>query len=214
MDQSLRQLLESLASTGDEARFGDLVKEGIGVKTLEGARAQNAVGADKTFGYESSTRVWITPIGKELLNKELGEDETRSLDIAHQGQLVTKSGGVSEHLAARSLVSSKYYAFFAPIVQGHKEEWAEVVQSLNASKSREFRSSRKKMGIKHERVWLQHTQMGDFVVVYVEGKDPSRILEKMAASKDPFDQWLWKQFSAIHGLDGSSQVNELFLDLS
>ncbi len=72
---------------------------------------------------------------------------------------------------------------------GKLEAWKRMVNDIKGTRSKEYQVSRKKMGIKHERVWLQHTPQGDFVVVSIEAKDAPRLFEKFAASKEPFDKW-------------------------
>jgi hypothetical protein len=74
---------------------------------------------------------------------------------------------------------------------------------------------RKKAGISHEHVWLQHTPQGDIVVVSVVGKDPSKMIERFAASKEPFDKWFLAQIAEIHGVDAGNMppANESYLDI-
>jgi len=106
-----------------------------------------------------------------------------------------------------------HYAFAAPILPGQLEAWKGMVKEMTTTRKKEYSSSRRNLGVKHERAWLQHTPMGDFVVVYLEGKQPEKMLEKLAASKDPFDQWFSKQIAAIHGLSSPPPANELFVDV-
>lgn len=57
--------------------------------------------------------------------------------------------------------------------------------------------------------------MGDFVLVSFGGKDTSKVFEKFAKSKDPFDKWFVKNVQEIHGLEVSNAPppNELYLDI-
>jgi len=106
-----------------------------------------------------------------------------------------------------------YYGFAAPILPGQLDAWKRMAKEMTGTRKKEYSSSRKKSGVKHERAWLQHTPMGDFVVVYLEGKNAEKAMDNLAASKDPFDQWFSKQISAIHGLTGPPPANELFVDI-
>ena len=63
---------------------------------------------------------------------------------------------------------------------------------VKGPRKKDYQASRRKAGIKLESIWLQHTPMGDFVLVSFEGKDTSKVLEKFLKSKDPFDKWFAK----------------------
>lgn len=94
--------------------------------------------------------------------------------------------------------------------------WKSVLQEVKGPRKKDYQASRKKAGIKHELVWLQHTPMGDFVLVSFEGKDPSNVMEKFLKSKDPFDVWFSKNIAEIHGIEASASpppTNELYLDI-
>ena len=113
-------------------------------------------------------------------------------------------------------MGDKYYAFTAPIVPGQLGAWKNLVSELKGAKKKEYQAARKKMGVKHERVWLQHTPQGDFVVVSVEAKDAPSLFEKFANSKEPFDKWFAAQISEIHGIQlpgGAPPTNDLYLDI-
>ncbi|MDA4118738.1 MAG: hypothetical protein OK455_10395 [Thaumarchaeota archaeon] len=109
---------------------------------------------------------------------------------------------------------ASYYAFAAPVLPGQLEVWKSMVNEINTTRRKEYRAARKKMGITQESAWLQHTPMGDFVVVYVEGRQADKLMEKFNASKDPFDMWFSKQIAQIHGLTGPPPpVNEIHIDI-
>jgi hypothetical protein len=54
----------------------------------------------------------------------------------------------------------------------------------------EYEASRRRLGIREERVWFQTLPQGDMAVVYWEGDDPRAALQEFASSTDPFDEWL------------------------
>jgi hypothetical protein len=112
-------------------------------------------------------------------------------------------------------LAKSHYAFAVPILPGKVEAWKVMVEEIKGPRKKEYKSSRKKAGISHEHVWLQHTPQGDFVVVSVVGKDPGKMVERFAASKDPFDQWFMARIAEIHGIDASRMPppNEDFLDI-
>ena len=113
-------------------------------------------------------------------------------------------------------MAENHYAFAAPIVPGKLEAWKAMVKEMKGAKKKEYQASRKKMGVKHERAWLQHTPQGDFVVVSIEGKEAPKLFEKFAASKEPFDKWFLAQIAEVHGIQlpsGVPPTNELYLDI-
>jgi hypothetical protein len=110
-------------------------------------------------------------------------------------------------------LSDEHYEFVVPILSGQLEAWKSMVNEMKTKRKKEYKSSRKKLGITRERTWLQQTPMGDFVVVHLEGKEPSKMIQRLTASKDPFDQWFSNQITMIHGLSGPPPTNELHLDI-
>ena len=71
-----------------------------------------------------------------------------------------------------------YYAFIDPVLAGEIDAWKSYIKEMNGPRDRERKESRKKAGLTIERVWLQHTPMGDFAVVYWEGKDIAKFLKR------------------------------------
>ncbi len=113
-------------------------------------------------------------------------------------------------------MAEDYYVLAAPVLPGKLDKWKSMLNEIKGSRKKEYQAARKKMGIKHERVWLQHTPQGDFVLASFEGKDTSKVFEKFMKSKDPFDQWFAKQVAEIHGMEVSTsppEINELYLDI-
>jgi hypothetical protein len=108
-----------------------------------------------------------------------------------------------------------YYAFVNPVVAGKMDSWKSYIQEMNGPRNHERKESRKKAGLTIERVWLQHTPMGDFAVVYWESKDISKVFDVLMKSEAPFDKWFRdKILVEVHGMDLSKSIamNELMLD--
>jgi hypothetical protein len=113
-------------------------------------------------------------------------------------------------------LAEDYYVLAAPVLSGKLEKWKSMMKEVKGPRRKAYQASRKKMGIKHERVFLQHSPMGDFALVSFEGKDTSRVIEKFMKSKDPFDMWFAKNLQEIHGIEVSTspmEINEIYLDL-
>ena len=108
-----------------------------------------------------------------------------------------------------------YYAFVNPVIAGKLETWKNYIKEMNGPRNKERNESRKKIGLTVERVWLQHTPMGDFAVVYWEAKDISKVFDVLIKSDAPFDKWFRDNILVgVHGMDFSKlpPMNELMLD--
>ena len=96
------------------------------------------------------------------------------------------------------------YAFTAPVLPGKLEQWKKYIVELKGARAKDLKASRKRAGVKTERVWLQKTPMGDFAVVYLEAKDIGKVFQTFMTSTDPFDVWFRKEvLQAVHGMDPS-----------
>ncbi len=107
------------------------------------------------------------------------------------------------------------YAFINPVVAGKVEAWRSYIKEMTGPRNKEFKEFRKKVGLAVERVWLQHTPMGDFAVVYWEAEDISKVFEGLIKSDAPFAKWFRdKILVEVHGMDFSKPLpmNELMLD--
>ncbi len=109
-----------------------------------------------------------------------------------------------------------YYAFSNPVVAGKLEAGKGFFHEMKGPRNKEFKESRKKVGLTVERVWLQHTPMGDFAVVYWEAKDIGRVFDRLIKSEEAFDKWVRDNILiGVHGMDFSKPLppmNELILD--
>jgi hypothetical protein len=81
-------------------------------------------------------------------------------------------------------------AFALPVLPDQED----LVKSLGEAVSEsgglreEYEESRKKLGIREEKVWVQRTPIGQSVIVYWETDDPQRTLREMANSQDEVDK--------------------------
>jgi hypothetical protein len=62
------------------------------------------------------------------------------------------------------------YAFALPILPGHEDLARSVAETLSASGElrEEYEESRKRLGIREEKVWVQRTPIGASIIVYWE----------------------------------------------
>ena len=106
-------------------------------------------------------------------------------------------------------------AFALPILPGQENlvrRFGEEVSGSGGLRG-EYEESRKRLGIREEKVWVQRTPIGASIIVYWGTDDPQRTLREIADSQDEIDK-RFKQVveSAAPALD-LSQENPLSNDL-
>ncbi len=70
------------------------------------------------------------------------------------------------------------------------------------SRPREYEQSRRRLGITLERVYQQHTPMGDYVTAYIEAEgDPLEKFGTLPSSDLAIDRYFVKAVKEIHGAD-------------
>src|SRR5918993_4587553 len=82
------------------------------------------------------------------------------------------------------------FAFALPILPGQEEAVKRMGQAVSGSGElrEEYEQSRKRLGIREEKVWVQRTPIGASIIVYWETDDPQRTLREIADSQDEFDK--------------------------
>jgi hypothetical protein len=78
------------------------------------------------------------------------------------------------------------FAFTLPILPGQDGVVRSIGEALSGSGELQetYEASRRILGIREERVWLQKTPIGRALVVYWETEDPQRTLRQLADSQD------------------------------
>jgi hypothetical protein len=92
------------------------------------------------------------------------------------------------------------FAMAVPIPGGNDDKWKAFIAQLTGPRKAEFDASRKKLGVR-ERTFHQHTPMGDFVIVTLEGNDPEGAFTRFGQGTDAFTQWFKAQVKEVHGVD-------------
>jgi hypothetical protein len=64
------------------------------------------------------------------------------------------------------------YCFTQLIQPGKREEAKAIFDEIRESRRSEYEASRRRLGIREERVWFQSLPQGEMAVVYWEGDDP------------------------------------------
>jgi hypothetical protein len=106
-------------------------------------------------------------------------------------------------------------AMAIPISPGKTEKWKAFIGELKGPRFEAFKASRRKLGAQ-ERTFLQHTPMGDLVIVTLEGADPAGAFARFGQGTDEFTKWFVQQVQELHGIDLSAPppgpLPELLLD--
>ena len=87
-----------------------------------------------------------------------------------------------------------------PLAPAKSQAYASFSREATARMA-EFADARQSYGISVDRSFLNHTPMGDFLVVYLEGDDPVAGNHAFATSAHPFDVWFRGRASEILGID-------------
>jgi hypothetical protein len=78
------------------------------------------------------------------------------------------------------------FAFTLPILPGQDGVVRSIGEVLSGSGELQeaYEASRRTLGIREEKVWVQKTPIGQALVVYWETEDPQRTLRQLADSQD------------------------------
>jgi hypothetical protein len=100
------------------------------------------------------------------------------------------------------------YCFTQPIQPGKRDEARAIFEEIRTSRRGEYEASRKRLGIREERVWFQGLPEAEMAVVYWEGDDPRGALERFASSDDPFDEWLKERGREVYHFEPGQTLQE------
>jgi hypothetical protein len=108
----------------------------------------------------------------------------------------------------KEVKSMAVYCFAQPIQPGKRDDARAIFEEIRTSRRDEYEASRKRLGIREERVWFQSLPDGEMAVVYWEGDDPRGALEKFASSDDPFDEWLKERGRQVYHFEPVQTLEE------
>ncbi len=104
--------------------------------------------------------------------------------------------------------------FIAPLLPGMTEtDRSAMISCWRGQRQEAYESSRRRLGITREAVFIQPTPNGDVAIVYWEADDLEAALKGMATSEDGFDRWFRDHVREVHGLnveDGSLRPSKLW----
>ena len=88
-----------------------------------------------------------------------------------------------------------------PILAGKVEAWRRFCQELSGSQLQMYLSSRRRLGITHERMALVETNFGATSVTTLEASDVGQALCQIITSILPFDHWYRERLQDLHGIN-------------
>ncbi len=88
-----------------------------------------------------------------------------------------------------------------PILDGKVEAWRRFCQELSGSQQQMYLSSRRRLGITHERMALVETAYGAMAVTTFEGSHVERALGQIVTSDLRFDVWYRNRLQELHGIN-------------
>jgi hypothetical protein len=88
-----------------------------------------------------------------------------------------------------------------PILVGKVEAWRRFCQELSGSQLQMYLSSRRRLGITHERMELVENEYGALAVTTLEAPDVAQALGQIIASHLPFDIWYRKRLQELYGVN-------------
>lgn len=88
-----------------------------------------------------------------------------------------------------------------PILAGKVEAWRRFCQEISGSRQQMYITSRRRLGITHERLALVETDYGSTAVTTLESPDVGRALGQIITSNLPYDRWYRERVQELHGIN-------------
>jgi hypothetical protein len=113
---------------------------------------------------------------------------------------------VGQNHERKEAIPVAVYCFTQLIQPGKCEEAKAIFEEIRETRGSEYEASRRRLGIREEKVWFQSLPEGDMAVVYWEGDDPRAALREFASSEDPFDEWLKERGREVYHFEPSQSL--------
>src|SRR6185503_12633263 len=93
------------------------------------------------------------------------------------------------------------FMFLAPLGPDGADRVRAIAAEVMGPRHADYVAARARIGVHREAVFLESTPIGDAAVLFWRADDPQASLRALAASDDPFDQWLRDQAASAHPID-------------
>jgi len=90
-------------------------------------------------------------------------------------------------------------AIVFPLLPGKRLALAQFVETLQGARRQEHDKTH--AGVCHESWFLQPTNQGDVVIVYLQSPDPTEVFAELAVSQEAFAVWFREQVMELSGMD-------------
>ena len=94
-------------------------------------------------------------------------------------------------------------ALSLPIAPGETETFRDAYQRFAVNRRAEFEESRRRLGVRSERGFLQRGPSGDVAIVIFEVDDPARMFAGVAASHATLDAEFRSYLRRVFGIDAT-----------
>jgi hypothetical protein len=92
-------------------------------------------------------------------------------------------------------------AFAVPLRAGKTEEWRAWVREILGPRRSENEAFSRRVGLRRQRAYLQHTPQGDQAIIYLEGDDLARTFHELQTAQDPFTVLVRQRTQGLFGVD-------------
>ena len=91
-----------------------------------------------------------------------------------------------------------------PIAPDKVEAWRRFCQELGGARRQTYEASRRRLGIKRERLALVETPFGCAAVTSIDALDLGEALGQIMTSDLPFDRWYRERIQELQGVNQAS----------
>ncbi len=81
-------------------------------------------------------------------------------------------------------------AFVFPLRAGKTGEWRAWIAEVLGPRRSEYEAFSRRVGLRTQRAYLQHTPYGDQAIIYLEGEDLQRTFQHLRTAQDQFTVWV------------------------
>ena len=99
------------------------------------------------------------------------------------------------------------FMFLAPLGPDGAERLRTIAPAIAGGRHADYVRARAAIGVHREAAFLESTGRGDALVVYWLADDPVASLRSLAASRDPFDEWLRGEAEQAHPIPFDAVVD-------
>jgi len=145
---------------------------------------------------------------RQLFTELLGRRGLGSTRVAKKHDTLAPGKVVPVRTTSTRRLPVAVYCFTQLIQPSKREEAKAIFEEIRHSRRSEYESSRRRLGIRREKVWFQSLPQGEMAVVYWEGDDPRAALLEFASSEDPFDEWLKERGREVYHFEPAQTLED------